>query len=93
MNRYEGYWPIKQHRYIKGIVSRDLKVYFLVPLDTSGIATPDRTGLFLFYKSRFRVEFFIIWALVLVVFSVSESRLREQPQLIYSPRCRSGKGR
>jgi hypothetical protein len=45
----------------KGIVSRDFEVCFLIPLDSSGIAT----------------LFFIIRALVVVVFPVSESRLRE----------------
>jgi hypothetical protein len=32
--------------FLKGIVSRDFKVCFLVPLDSSDIATPDRTGSF-----------------------------------------------
>jgi hypothetical protein len=31
---------------IKGIASRDFEVCFLVPLDSSDIATPDRTALF-----------------------------------------------
>jgi hypothetical protein len=35
-----------------------------------------------FFKSRFRVEFFIIRALAVVVFTVCESLLREQAQLI-----------
>jgi hypothetical protein len=32
----------------KGIVSRDLEVCFLVPFDSSDIATPDRMGPFFF---------------------------------------------
>jgi hypothetical protein len=66
---------------IKGIVSRDFEVCFLVPLDRSDIATPAGTGLFE-KKSRFLVEFLIFRALALVVFAVSESQLREQPGLI-----------
>jgi hypothetical protein len=53
----------------------------LVPLDSSDIATPDETGPF-FLKSQFCVKYSIIRALAVVVFPVSESRLREQPQLI-----------
>jgi hypothetical protein len=63
----------------KRIVSRDFEVCFLVLLDSSDIATPDGT---VFLKSRFRDEFSIIQALALVVFPVSESQLRERPQLI-----------
>jgi hypothetical protein len=36
---------------MKGIVSQDLEVCFLVPLDCSDIATPDKTGLFFKIKS------------------------------------------
>jgi hypothetical protein len=54
---------------------------FLIPLDSSDISTPDRIGS-LFLKSRFCVEFLIIWVLAVVVFPVSESQLREQLQLI-----------
>jgi hypothetical protein len=65
----------------KGIVSRDFEVCFLIPLDSSDIATPDGTGSF--FKSQFRVKFSIIrsLAVVPVVFAVSESRLTERPQL------------
>jgi hypothetical protein len=65
--------------FIKGIVSWNFEEYFLVPLDSSDIANPDGTG---FLKIRFHVEFSIIQSLAVVVFAVSESRLREQPQLI-----------
>jgi hypothetical protein len=54
---------------------------FLVPLDSSDIATSSGTGSFK-KKSRFRVECSIFWALALVVFAVSESRLSERPGLI-----------
>jgi hypothetical protein len=36
---------LKSHMF-KGIVSQDFEVCFLVPLDSSDIATPDGTGLF-----------------------------------------------
>jgi hypothetical protein len=36
---------------LKGIVSRDFDVCFLVPLDSSDFATPDGTGLFFKIKS------------------------------------------
>jgi hypothetical protein len=36
---------------IKGIVSRDFEVCFLVPLDSSDIATPSGAGSFFFLKS------------------------------------------
>jgi hypothetical protein len=36
---------------LKGIVSRDFEVCFLVPLDSSDIAIPDGTGSFLKIKS------------------------------------------
>jgi hypothetical protein len=63
------------------IVSRDFDVCFLVPLDSSDIATLAGIGS-IKKKSQFRVEFLIFRALVLVVFAVSESRLRERPGLI-----------
>jgi hypothetical protein len=66
---------------LKGIVSRDFEVCFLVALDSSDIATPSGTGSF-FKKSRFRVEFLIVRALALVVFAVYESRLSVHPGLI-----------
>jgi hypothetical protein len=37
--------------HLKGIVSRDFEVCFLVPLDSSDIATPDGMGLFFKIKS------------------------------------------
>jgi hypothetical protein len=37
--------------YVKGIVSRDFEVCFLVPLDSSDIAMPDGTGSFFRIKS------------------------------------------
>jgi hypothetical protein len=37
--------------FLKGIVSRDFEVCFLIPLDSSDIATPDGKGLFLTKKS------------------------------------------
>jgi hypothetical protein len=64
----------------KGILSRDFEVCFLVPLDSSDIATPAGTGSF--KKNQFHVEFLIFRALALVVFTVSESRLRERPGFI-----------
>jgi hypothetical protein len=48
---------------------------------SSDIATPYGAGWF-FFKSRFRVEFLIFWALVLVVFAGHESGLRARPGLI-----------
>jgi hypothetical protein len=54
---------------------------FFVLLDSSDIAIPDGTGSF-FKKSLFCVEFSIIRALAVVVIAVSESRLKERPQLI-----------
>jgi hypothetical protein len=66
---------------LKVIVSRDFKVCFLVPLDSSDIATPSGTGS-IKKKSQFRVKFLIFWALALVVFTVSESQLSERPGLI-----------
>jgi hypothetical protein len=62
---------------LKGIVSQDFELYFLTPLDSSDSATLDGTGSF-FFKV---VKFLIIRALAVVVFPVSESRLRERPQL------------
>jgi hypothetical protein len=68
---------------LKGIVSRDFEVCFLIPWDSSDIATPDGMGsMFFFLSRRFCVEFLIFRTLAVVVFSVSESRLRELPQLI-----------
>jgi hypothetical protein len=51
----------------KGIVSRDFELCFLVPLDSSDIATPSGAGSF--FLRRFRVEFLIFRALALVVFA------------------------
>jgi hypothetical protein len=65
---------------LKGIVSRDFELCFLVPLDSSDIATP--SGTVFFFVSRFRVEFSIFWALALVVFAGHESQLRARPGLI-----------
>jgi hypothetical protein len=55
---------------------------FLVPLDSSDIATPSGRGSFFFFLSRSRVEFSIFRALALVVFAVNESRLSVRPGLI-----------
>jgi hypothetical protein len=43
--------------FVKGIVSRDLQICFLVPFDRSKVPTPYRTVRLLF-KSRFNVLFF-----------------------------------
>jgi hypothetical protein len=40
--------------HFKGIVSRDFEVCFLIPLESSHIATPDGTGKF-FLKSIFQL--------------------------------------
>jgi hypothetical protein len=43
---------------LEGIVSRDFEVCFLIPLDSSDIATPDGTGSFFFkvdFVSNFRL--------------------------------------
>jgi hypothetical protein len=61
---------------IKGIVSRDFEVCFLVLLDCSDIATPAGTGSFFKIKS-ISCRIFDFSGLALVVFAVSESRLRE----------------
>jgi hypothetical protein len=66
---------------VKGIVSRDFEVCFLIPLDSSDVATPSGAGFF-FFKRRFHVEFLIFRALALVVFAGHESRLRARPGLI-----------
>jgi hypothetical protein len=39
-------FPFKVDTHFKGIVSQDFEVCFLVPLDSSDIATPDGTGSF-----------------------------------------------
>jgi hypothetical protein len=67
--------------YLKGMVSRDFEVCFLVPLDSSDIATPSGAGSFLFKKSIL-CQIFDFWALALVVFTVYESRLSVRPGLI-----------
>jgi hypothetical protein len=64
-------------RDIKGIVSRDFEGCFMVPLDSSDIATPSGAGFF--YKVDFVSNF---RALALVVFKVHESRLSARPGLI-----------
>jgi hypothetical protein len=46
-------------------------VCFLVPSDSSDIATPAGTASFK-KKSRFHVKFLLFWALALVVFTVSD---------------------
>jgi hypothetical protein len=51
---------------------------FLIPLDSSDFATPDGTGSFFKNKVDFMSNF-----------PVSESRLRERPQLILLTRCSS----
>jgi hypothetical protein len=71
-------------RIIKGIVSRDFEVCFLVPLDSSDIATPSFAGSF-FLKSRFCDEFLIFLALALVVFAVYESRFSVRRGSFHSP--------
>jgi hypothetical protein len=55
---------------------------FLVPLDSSDIATPSGAGSFFFLRCRFCVEFLFFQALALVVFAVHESRLSAHPGLI-----------
>jgi hypothetical protein len=66
---------------IKGIVSQDLEVCFLIRLDSSDSGTPNRTGSFLLL-GQFRVEFLIIRSFAVVIFPVIESWLRDRPQLI-----------
>jgi hypothetical protein len=65
---------------LKGIVSRDFEVCFLVQLDSSDIATHDRTGSFFLKSISCRILDYLAFAVV--VFAVSESWLRERPQLI-----------
>jgi hypothetical protein len=66
--------------HIKAIVSRDFMVCFLIPLDSSDIATPDRTGFL--EKKLISCRIFDYSGFGVVVFPVSKSRLREEPQLI-----------
>jgi hypothetical protein len=56
-------------------------MFFFIPFESSDIASLDATSSFLKIKS-ISCRISIIRTLALVVFSVSESRLRERPQLI-----------